>query len=362
MRIIVRLLTVWLTIGAFLFLTPVIAYAHKSNMAVLQIEKSKSTDAPHSYHVRYSFSGLASSRLPRPILPSDCTPITTTRERKTNMTLALSWSISCQHSLTDREIEFSESDIRLEQVIYSFENRLGTVERVFNQLPQPIVIYQQEFSNNNGAYPDAGTDTGTGTNKLQPNASNIKFITMGAEHMLWGLDHVFFVILLILILRYSKNLLLAITGFTLGHSITLILAVSGTLTLPTAPVEALIALSIIFLATEGLNQHRGKATILSRYPLLITTNFGLLHGLGFAGAISDINIPESMFLPALLCFNIGIEVAQLAIVTMIYPLSYFGRQGFTKFNTIPFSLAGIISGFWFVERVVAVGLHSNATF
>lgn len=342
---IARFLTIGWTIGALLFLVSGTAFAHKSNMAVLQIEKMKTSDLAHSYQVRYSFSGLASSQLPRPILPADCTPTTTIRERKTSMTLGLAWSTSCKNSLLGREIDVSQSDIRLEQVIYSLTDTfnhttnhetlsaISTTERIFNQLPQPIVIHQR--------------DTAIDSDKLT-------LMTMGMEHMLWGLDHVLFVILLVLIFHYSKNLLLAITGFTLGHSITLMLAVSETLTLPSPPVEALIALSIIFLATEGLNLHQGKTSVLARNPLLVTAVFGLLHGLGFAGAISDINIPEPLFIPALFCFNLGIELAQLAIVTMIYPLSFINRQFAPRIKAIPYRLAGIIAGFWFVERTIAV--------
>ena len=355
MTVIFRFLTICWTVGALL-LAPETAYAHKSNMAVLQIEKITTGDNPHSYQVRYSFSGLASSQLPRPILPTDCKPTSTIRERKTSMTLGLAWSISCDNRLLGREIRFIENDIRLEQVIYSLADNINngdsatfTAEKVFNQLPQPIVLYKKDLS--------ANQDKATSIDSHYSTPSNVKFIMMGAEHMFWGLDHVLFVILLVLILHYSKNLLLAITGFTLGHSITLILAVSDTLTLPTAPVEALIALSIVFLATEGLNQHHGKATILSRNPLLVTVSFGLLHGLGFAGAISDINIPESLFIPAVFCFNVGIELAQLTIVTILYPLSHISSQVLAKFKTIPFRLAGVISGFWFVERAVAVALQ-----
>ena len=130
---------------------------------------------------------------------------------------------------------------------------------------------------------------------------------MGTFHSLEGVDHLLFVLALMLIINGYKPLIKAVTAFTVAHSITLTLATLGLVHLPAAPTEAIIALSIVFLATEIVHKHNGQKGLTERRPWLIAFGFGLFHGLGFAGALSEIGVPQHEVPLALLMFNIGVE-------------------------------------------------------
>lgn len=137
---------------------------------------------------------------------------------------------------------------------------------------------------------------------------------LGFEHILEGWDHLLFVFALLVLIRNLRQLIWAVTAFTVAHSITLGLATFGVLNVPGPPVEAVIALSIVFLATEVLRSDDKPKTLASRFPWVISFGFGLLHGLGFAGALAEIGLPEQDIPAALLAFNVGVEAGQLAFI------------------------------------------------
>lgn len=137
------------------------------------------------------------------------------------------------------------------------------------------------------------------------------YTTLGIDHILTGLDHLLFVLALLFLVGFNRRLVLTITAFTVAHSLTLGLSAMGWLALRSPPVEAVIALSIVLVAAEAL--HR-RQTLARRWPALVAFGFGLIHGLGFAGAIKDIGLPEHHVLLALLTFNLGVEIGQLLMV------------------------------------------------
>ncbi|MEO2176783.1 MAG: HupE/UreJ family protein, partial [bacterium] len=137
------------------------------------------------------------------------------------------------------------------------------------------------------------------------------YLLLGIEHLLLGIDHVLFVLVLLTIVSGWKNLLKVVTSFTVAHSMTLGLSALGIVTVSQAPVEAMIALSIVLLAWESL---KGKTGLVNRTPWLVAFAFGLLHGLGFASALAEIGLPQFGALVALLLFNIGIELGQLIVI------------------------------------------------
>jgi hydrogenase/urease accessory protein HupE len=141
------------------------------------------------------------------------------------------------------------------------------------------------------------------------------YLGLGIEHILGGFDHLLFVLGLLLIVRSTRLLIKTITAFTLAHSVTLAMATLGFVHVPQAPVESVIALSIIFLATELSKQHRGETGLTTRAPWLVALTFGLLHGFGFAGALTEVGLPQSDIPLALLFFNVGVEVGQLMFVS-----------------------------------------------
>ncbi len=182
------------------------------------------------------------------------------------------------------------------------------------------------------------------------------YIVLGIEHILFGFDHLLFVLALLLLTKGFKKLLKTITAFTLAHSITLSFSVLGITSLPGPPVEAVIALSIVFLALEILKLQKGIPTLTSRKPWLVAFSFGLLHGFGFAGALQDIGLPQSEIPLALATFNVGVELGQLlfvivVLVLMKLPRFFVSHQDWVK-KAVPYAI-GSVAAFWLIERIAA---------
>ena len=179
---------------------------------------------------------------------------------------------------------------------------------------------------------------------------------LGVEHILFGIDHLLFVLALILITKGRWKILKTITAFTIAHSITLSLAALGYVNFPTPPVEAVIALSIIFLAIEIIKNLQGKQTLTSKKPWLVAFTFGLLHGFGFAGALANIGLPQQDIPWALAFFNIGVELGQIAFVLavlVIIKLLSYKKHWPMYLKKIPAYAIGSLATFWMIERVVA---------
>lgn len=186
------------------------------------------------------------------------------------------------------------------------------------------------------------------------------YVGMGIEHILLGADHLLFVFCLLLLVQGARRLILTITAFTIAHSITLGLATLGMINVPQAPVEAVIALSIVLLSVELVqrslvNKGREKHTgWMLRWPWLMSFAVGLLHGLGFAGALSEIGLPAAEIPLALLSFNLGVELGQLAFVLIVL-LGFAILRRFLSKSPIwqPRFVAeaiGVVAAFWVVER------------
>jgi len=179
---------------------------------------------------------------------------------------------------------------------------------------------------------------------------------LGITHILMGFDHLLFVFSLLLIVKNVRRLLWTITAFTLAHSITMAGATLGIVHIPQKPVEAMIALSILFLAMEIVHEKQGKAGLTSRYPWLIAFIFGLLHGFGFAGALAEIGLPQQAITLALIFFNIGVELGQLMFVaTVVLVALLLQRLKHPRFmgKVEMFVVYGIggLSAFWVIERI-----------
>ena len=177
------------------------------------------------------------------------------------------------------------------------------------------------------------------------------YFMLGVEHLIGGPDHLLFVFGLLFIVFGWQNLIKTITAFTLAHSITLGLSVLEIVSLPSATIEALIALTIIYLALEIKDERNNKST-----PWLMAFGFGLLHGFGFAGALSEIGIANEQLLLSLLFFNIGIEIGQLIMIPL-FLISIWLLQK-VKFNFSVTKLSsyaiGGMGGFWLIERVLGI--------
>lgn len=182
------------------------------------------------------------------------------------------------------------------------------------------------------------------------------YFGIGVEHILMGWDHLLFVIALVLLLARLGSVVKAATAFTIAHSITLAGTTIGLFGLPQAPVEALIALSIVFLAVEIAKKRDDLPRLSERVPWIVAFLFGLVHGFGFAGALREIGLPEGEVPMALLTFNLGVEAGQLAVVALVLALIGAARR-FAPTVLRPATLAatyaiGTLASFWFIERLV----------
>jgi len=179
------------------------------------------------------------------------------------------------------------------------------------------------------------------------------YTVLGIEHILTGFDHLLFVLAILFLVGFNRRLLLTITAFTAAHSLTLALSALGWLTLRSPPVEASIALSIVLVAAEALH---GQRTLARRWPALVAFLFGLVHGLGFAGALRGIGLPESHLSVALLTFNLGVEFGQLFVVGLAY-LAYrtlAKLPAFVYVRTSALYAIGGVAAYWSIDRIVKI--------
>lgn len=188
---------------------------------------------------------------------------------------------------------------------------------------------------------------------------------LGVSHILSGWDHLLFVFCLLLLIRDARRLLGAVTAFTVAHSLTLAAATLGWIVVPAAPVEAVVALSIMFLAAELVRPAGRGLRLTDRFPWTVAFAFGLLHGLGFARALVDIGLPEGDVPLALFAFNVGVEVGQLLFILVVLVTLHMLRWFFPRLiasvtmrgqpgaRLIGY-LAGGLSAAWFVSRIAAL--------
>jgi hydrogenase/urease accessory protein HupE len=181
------------------------------------------------------------------------------------------------------------------------------------------------------------------------------YTVLGVEHILSGIDHLLFVASLLFLVGFRRRLLATITAFTVAHSLTLALSVFGLLTLRSPPVEASIAMSIVLVASEAL---RKKETLARRLPALVSFLFGLVHGLGFAGALKEVGLPQAHLPLALLCFNVGVELGQLATVALAFAIVRIPvtQPVLSRLRQPALYGIGIVAAYWSWLRIAAIAL------
>ncbi|WP_415406385.1 HupE/UreJ family protein [Sulfurovum sp. CS9] len=270
-------------------------------------------------------------------LPKECTNTTPVSTHFVNNAYLERWSVKCEDGLVGKTLALkglntTNTDLllRLEFMNVTSQSILLTPTKTSYQVPQV-------------------------TSSLQV----VKTYTwLGITHILMGFDHLLFVFALLLIVKSMRRLLWTITAFTLAHSITMAGATLGFIHVPQEPVEAMIALSILFLAMEIVHEKQGKVGLTSRYPWVIAFIFGLLHGFGFAGALAEIGLPEQAITLALIFFNIGVELGQLMFVVTIVLIGLALHalkhpNILQKVETIVVYAIGGLSSFWVIERISA---------
>ena len=204
---------------------------------------------------------------------------------------------------------------------------------------------------------DAGKPTFTIPAPGEDARSLLSYLRLGVEHLLTGWDHILFVLGLLVVFGWGRKLLIAVTAFTIGHSVTLGLSFLGVLSAPQAIVEILIALTIVALALEILDDSEGPVF---RRPWLLPMSLGLLHGMGFASALSEVGIPDDEVPRALFGFNVGIELGQIAVIVCALCLAWVLRRLlpsrlFEHRALVAYGIGGL-AAYWVLERcLIAFG-------
>jgi len=187
------------------------------------------------------------------------------------------------------------------------------------------------------------------------------YLVLGFKHILEGIDHLTFVLALLILVKGAHRLIVTVTAFTLAHSLTLAGATLGLVQVPGPPVEAAIALSIMFVASEIIHSRSGNPGLTEKYPWVVAFIFGLLHGLGFAGALAQIGMPHSSIPTALLFFNVGVEIGQLFFIACVFSTIALGKRIISRINMpkmvwisiVPPYIIGSAAAFWTIQRLVS---------
>ncbi len=270
----------------FALIWPAAGSAHEIRPAALELTEQ----ADGTVSVVWKQPVLSGRKLGmRPVLPEHCPPPTTTDQRFTGTAIIESWRVPC----------------RLDRGVVAIEGLDRTLTDVFVRLKRADGSEQTRLLRP----ADSAFDLATKASGSPASA----YLRIGAEHMLFGWDHLLFVLGLLLLTPWRK-ILWVISAFTIGHSLTLAITALGLFRLPGEPVELLIALSIFFLAIEVVRKQAGKTSLTIRQPWIVAAGFGLLHGLGFAGALAEIGLPKGQEIWALLLFNLGVELGQILFV------------------------------------------------
>ena len=305
---------------SFLFLGSI--FSHEMNPARLLLEEQEDG----SYAGSWMFPSNALG-LPAEIIFSDCEEEERNLPKIEGKYLVSELSMSCGDSIKGKEISLKGLS-RITDALISVTFKDGTKFEGLATVNNSKIIVPQELS----IYP-------TG------------YFWLGVEHLLSGIDHMLFIFGLLFIVSGTANLFKTITAFTIAHSITLGLSVLELIKMPQASTEAFIALTLIYLALEVSENHKYEST-----PWVVAFGFGLLHGLGFAGALNDIGVNNDALLFSLLFFNIGIEAGQLLVLPLFGLIVWLlSRSLFNKkIHQYASYLIGGLGSFWLIERVLAL--------
>ncbi|NKB97295.1 MAG: HupE/UreJ family protein [Pseudomonadales bacterium] len=304
-------------------------YAHEVRPAYLQLTEVELAQDTTGYHILWKQPIVQDRRLPiDPVFPENCEVTDLAPPEVAAAALLYHWQTAC---------DLSQASIHINGLTVTLTDVLVRLDRLNGESANYILR------------PESPT-----LNLAEAEAPALSYLTIGVEHLVFGIDHVLFVIGLFLFIRAPIPLLKTITAFTVAHSITLALSVLELVRLEQGPVEAIIALSILFLARELVQGRDQRSALTLGRPWVMAFIFGLLHGLGFAGALADIGLPEDDLWLSLLLFNVGIEVGQLMVIAILAIAVWLLRQ--IKFDR-QFSYAaawgmGCVAAYWTIDRTL----------
>ncbi len=268
-----------------------------------------------------------------PVFPANCRATNEPRVSRTPIARVERWTIECDGGLEGGVVEIDGLANARAEVLVRIEAAAGGVGTSMLRPGAPSMVVTAEPSTLEVAW---------------------TYARLGTAHILAGIDHLLFVFALLLLVESRWLLVKTITAFTVAHSITLGMATLGFVRVPPSAVEAVIALSIVFIAAELVYATRGAATLTTRYPWIAAFGFGLLHGLGFAGALTELGLPAGDVPVALLFFNIGVEIGQLLFVGLVLALAGLAARLNVRWPrwavAVPPYAIGIVAAYWFVGR------------
>ena len=332
-----------LLIGLLLLVTLApTAFAHEMRPAYLELRQTEA----ETYDVLWKVPGKGENlRLNLFVeLPEGTVAVSEPRGSMLNNALTERWKVKRIGGMTGGTITIAGLSSTMTDVLVRLERLDGTtlVTRLMPSYPSFVVE----------AVPKSTQVAGT-------------YLELGVEHILRGIDHLLFVLALLILVNGTRRLIATVTAFTLAHSLTLAAATLGLLHVPGKPIEAAIALSIVFIATEIIHSRQGRVSITERFPWLVAFTFGLLHGLGFASALNEVGLPQADIPIALLFFNVGVEVGQLlfiaavfAVITLAQILMRIVVRRFSVSQPVwawcvpPYAIGGLAM-FWVIQRIAA---------
>lgn len=307
------------------------ADAHELRPGFLEIRET----GAEAYDIRFKVPARGDMRLGLHVrLPAECAETSPTQSERAGAAFVERLAVRCPGGLADREVSIDGLSGTFTDVVVRVESEDGAVQSA-------------------RLTPDSPSFTVEAAPTWVETART--YFLLGVEHILLGVDHLLFVLALLLLVRDVWMLVKVITAFTVAHSITLALAALGWAQIPQAPVEAVIALSIMFVAAEVVRQTGPESDLTRRMPWLVAFAFGLLHGLGFGGALKEIGLPQSDVPLALLTFNLGVEAGQLLFVFTVVGASALVRRALSLdrkwLRTAVGYGIGSLAAVWFVQRV-----------
>jgi hydrogenase/urease accessory protein HupE len=305
------------------------SYAHEVRPGYLRIQQVD----PETYDVLFRVPARGELRLRLYArMPAHCSVQGELRSYQQDASFVERWRSVCPGGLVGHDVAIDGLSATLTDVLARYERLDGTTQ-IARLTPAD---YAFTVSDSESWEQVAGTYT-----------------VLGIEHILLGVDHLLFVLALLMIVGGWRKLVATVTAFTLAHSLTLAAATLGFVHVPQAPVEAVIALSILFVAAEIVHWRQGRPGITRSKPWLVAFTFGLLHGFGFAGALAEIGLPEHAIPLALLFFNVGVELGQLMFIALVFSAwSLLRRVPWPEWAwRIPVYGIGAMAAFWTIERI-----------
>ena len=314
------------------------AQAHEARPAYLEIKET----SPNQFSVVWRTPVLAGMRLPVVLtMPGDVKNLKEPVEQElADSLLERRWIDAGANGLAGKRIQFTGLQVTITDVLVRVEMLDGQEWTTLIHPSQPWF------------------ELSAAPSKLRVAGA---YLRLGIEHIWSGIDHLLFILGLMILVKGTRRLIATVTAFTVAHSITLAGATLGFVRVPQQPVEACIALSIVFVASEIVHARQGWQGWTERWPWIVAFTFGLLHGFGFAGALNAVGLPQTAIPVALLFFNVGVEIGQLLFIAAILSVMALGRWLIRRtaipkpawaWRVAPYSIGGV-AAFWMIQRIAA---------